>query len=286
MSKVISNSSCASALPRDSCTAVTGSCVTLKPRRLRVDSRLTSRFGVPYPAAEPRGFFAARRFASCKPFRIVADFGRKAERPQRHRARHGLLHVGVAGQRDRAVARRQSVERRRHRQRTVVQGLRRVAQVQAQRGEHLIVARAPGVQASAGRADSRRQQILDGRLAILLFERDAPFAARMLLADRLERLADRREIRGRQQPLLPQHLGVRDGGLNVVAHQAVVEQMILAGRVREHALIERRPLVPQSRHGCAAPSCSAGLKALRSATTSVPVPSLVKISASKLSVDL
>ena len=39
------------------------------------------------------------------------------------------------------------------------------------------------MQASAGGADARRQQILDGRLTILLLEGDAPLPLRMLLAD-------------------------------------------------------------------------------------------------------
>ena len=95
-----------------------------------------------------------------------------------------------------------------------------------------------------------------------------------------------------QQPLLPEHLGMGDRGLNVVAHQAVVEQVILAGGIGEHALIERCSLVPQASHdraalgGAAVLCCSAGLKAFKSATTKVPVPSLVKISASRLSLDL
>ena len=165
-----------------------------------------------------------------------------------------------------------------------MQRLRRIAQVQPQRGEHLIVARAARVQASAGGADALRQPILDGGLAILLFERDAPLAARMLLADGCERVANGAMIRRRQKALLRQHVGMRDRGLDVVAHQPVVEEMVLARRVGEHALIERGALVPEARHDCAA--CSAGLRAFKSATTSVPVPSLVKISASRLSADL
>ncbi len=54
---------------------------------------------------------------------------------------------------------------------------------QPQRGEHLIVARAAGMQSAAGGADARRQQILDRRLAILLVEGHVPLAACMLLAD-------------------------------------------------------------------------------------------------------
>src|ERR1700724_3533444 len=77
---------------------------------------------------------------------------------------------------------------------------------------------------------------------------------------------------------------MRDRGADVVFDQPVVQLEIVAGCVGQHPLIERSSLVPEPSH--AAPSCSLGLKALRSATTKVPVPSLVKISASRLSVDL
>ncbi len=43
----ISNSSCASALPRESCTAVTGSCTAAKPNARRVASRSIGSPGVP-----------------------------------------------------------------------------------------------------------------------------------------------------------------------------------------------------------------------------------------------
>ena len=93
-----------------------------------------------------------------------------------------------------------------------------------------------------------------------------------------------------------QRLRVRDRGLNVVGDEPVVERVVLARGELEHALIERRPLVPQARHASAsgneiaililrsyAAPCSAAESALVSATTSVPVPSLVKISASSAS---
>ena len=223
-------------------------------------------------------------------FGIVANFRGESLRPQRDRARHGLLHMGVAGQRHGAVARGQRFERIRHRRRAAPQFLGGIAQVQAQGGEHLIVARAAGMQAPAGRADARRQQILDRGLAILLFERDAPAPERMLLADGRQGLANRLEVRRRQQPLSREHFRVRDRGSDVVAHQPIVQNMIVPRRVGEYACVERSSLVPEPRHVHSAPStalsCSAGLKAVRSATTSVPVPSLVKISASRLSVDL
>ena len=62
-----------------------------------------------------------------------------------------------------------------------------------------------------------------------------------------------------------------------VRQESDISRMVLARGIFEHALIERRSLVPQTRHG--APCCSAGLSALMSATMSVPVPSLVNTSA-------
>ena len=161
---------------------------------------------------------------------------------------------------------------------------RRIEKVQAQGREHLIVARPARVQASSRRADALRQAILDRRLAILLVERDAPSALRVLLADGGERAAYRLMVRRRQKPLLREHVGVRRRGRDVVGHQTIVEQVVLARGVGEHALVERNTLVPQARHEAAV--CSAGESAFRSATTSVPVPSFVNTSASRLSVDL
>src|SRR5450631_3978460 len=140
------------------------------------------------------------------------------------------------------------------------------------------------MQAPADGTDARRQQILDRRLAVLLFESDSPFPERMLFADGSQRVADRDEVGIREQASLIEHFRMRDRSANVIFDQPIVQLEIVAGCVRKYPCIERSSLVPESSH--AAPSCSLGLNALRSATTKVPVPSLVKISASKLSVDL
>src|SRR4029077_20618936 len=97
-------------------------------------------------------------------------------------------------------------------------------------------------------ADARREQILDRRLAILLVERDAPSTARMLLADGRQGLSNQSQVLGRQQPLRRQHVRVRDGGLNVVANQAIVQNMVVPRGEAEHARVERSSLVPESRH--------------------------------------
>ena len=90
----------------------------------------------------------------------------------------------------------------------------------------------------------------------------------------------------RTAQLLAEHFGMCDRGADVVSDQAIIQGMIIAGSVVEHSRVERSSLVPEARHDiqdqCCA-SCSAALRAFRSATTSVPVPSSVKTSASKLS---
>src|SRR5260221_7654269 len=140
------------------------------------------------------------------------------------------------------------------------------------------------MQAPSDGADARGQQILDRGLAVLLCEGDMPLPERVLFADGGERAADRDEIGIREQASLVQHFRMRDRGADVVSDQPVVQLEIVPGCVRKYPFIERSSLVPEASH--AAPSCSLGLNALRSATTKVPVPSLVKISASRLSVDL
>jgi hypothetical protein len=83
-----------------------------------------------------------------------------------------------------------------------------------------------------------------------------------------------------------QHLGVRNGTPHVVGDQPVVECVVLARRVLEDLRVERCALVPQACHGPACGLCSAGVSAPMSSTISVPVPSLVKTSARRLSATL
>ena len=176
-SSVISNSSCASALPRESCTAVTGCCTLAKPSLARVASR---------SIGEPRGAVAGRRSQRvlvdaaqdrAEPLGVVADLGRETPRPQRHRARHGLLHVRVAGQRGARLAPGERLERLGGRKRPGAQLPDALAQVQPQGGEHLVVARAPEVNARAGRAEARGEAPLERAVAVLVAELDVPGAA-------------------------------------------------------------------------------------------------------------
>src|SRR3981189_649530 len=104
------------------------------------------------------------------------------------------------------------------------------------------------MQASAGGADARREQILDRRLAILLLERDAPRSARMFFADGRQGISNQSQALPRQQTLDPQACRVGDGGLNVVADQAVVQNIVVPGGEAEHSCVERSSLVPESCH--------------------------------------
>ena len=231
--------------------------------------------------------------------RVVADFCRETAGPQCDRTRHGLLHVRVAGQGDRTLRVSEAVECSGDSARIVSQRLDGIPQVQAQRCEHLVVARPARVQSRAGLADPPREQCFERGLAILQLERNRPLATGMAIRNVLQSVANHDEVGLREQAALVQHFGVRDRSAHVVGHEAVVERVVFAGREAQHALIQWRALVPESCHGMDlllmsalaandagqfAP-CSAGVSALVSATTSVPVPSFVKISASSASVE-
>ena len=104
--------------------------------------------------------------------------------------------------------------------------------------------------ASAGRADARREALLERGLAVLVGELDLPLArarARRASAVSPSRMASQIRVRRAASAAL-QHLGVRDRGAHVVVHEALVERVVLAGRVREHTLVERRALVPEPAH--------------------------------------
>src|SRR5690606_33153826 len=73
------------------------------------------------------------------------------------------------------------------------------------------------------------------------------------------------------------------GRAHVVGDQPLVEAVVLARGVAQHALGERQPLLPQPHVRSPAEACSAGVRAPMSSTTSVPVPSFVNTSSSRAS---
>src|SRR5512146_1772337 len=92
------------------------------------------------------------------------------------------------------------------------------------------------------------QSTLERRLPILVRELDAPESAAMLFRQRRQTVAYRLEVAFGQQLLLVQHLRMRNGRPGVVADQALIEGKVLAGGVLQHAIIQRRPFVPQTSH--------------------------------------
>src|SRR5690606_36871087 len=110
-------------------------------------------------------------------FGIVAQLGREAAGPQRNRARHRWLHVRVAGKRGVAFTGGEGTERRGGIENARSERLDGISQIQAQRREHLIVARASEMHSLARFADPRREQRLERRLSVLVLWRHAPLAA-------------------------------------------------------------------------------------------------------------
>ena len=133
----------------------------------------------------------------------------------------------------------------------------------------------------ACRTDQCRQSFFERCLTIFIRKLDTPITLGVRGDERLEAALDGVAVFGREQPLCVQHLSMGDRGACVIGNKALIESVIFSRRVLQHALIERCALVPESCHAraeCAAAS-SAGASLPISATTSVPVPSLVKTSA-------
>jgi hypothetical protein len=92
------------------------------------------------------------------------------------------------------LARGEGLECGGHLERTGAQQRDRIAQVQPQGGEHLVIARTPEVDARPGSAAARGQVPLERGLTVLVGELDVPLAARVLGGERAERLAQRGEV--------------------------------------------------------------------------------------------
>ena len=134
--------------------------------------------------------FADASLHGAKARRIITQFCGKAARPQFHGAWHRLLHVGVARQRQIALARSEPCQRSGDRLGRFGQLQRCVAHVEAQCGQHLIVARTAKVHTPARGADERRESLLQRRLPVFIGQLDTPCALRMRRGERLEALLD------------------------------------------------------------------------------------------------
>jgi hypothetical protein len=107
--------------------------------------------------------------------------------------------VGVARQRGFRLALGQRFERACHLLRAVVQCGRSILQVEAQRGQHLVIAGAAEMHPRRGLRRLQRQPVLEGVVHVLLVQPDGPFAARVRLGQRRQSLLDGREVPGCQQ---------------------------------------------------------------------------------------
>ena len=99
----------------------------------------------------------------------------------------------------------------------------RVAHPQAHVERDLVVARARGVQAAAGRADDVGQPLLDVEMDVLELGRELELAALDLGLDLGEATLDGAAVLGRQDALGHQHVTVRDGACDILRVEPAVE---------------------------------------------------------------
>ena len=264
ISRAISKRTCDSALPRESWTAVTGSWTSAKPSgsagRLAVERAAAARRSPP-PSPGGSSRSGARRPRSPR--------RRRAARPRTRRPRGGRSWASPAGggcSRGGRVAasRSPSPSRARgHAPGPGGQGGDGVPQVEAQGGEHLVVARAAEVEAGAGLADPLRQAGLEGGVDVLVVERDlqSPAACSRASSSSPARMAARSSAA--RSPASCEHLGVGDRGAHVVGDEAGVEAVVLAGGVAQDPLVERLALVPEAAHAASSSCISAKARTSR-----------------------
>ena len=98
------------------------------------------------------------------------------------------------------------------------------AQVEADVGGHLVVARTAGVQALAGVADQLGQALLDVEVDVFQVQQPFKLAARDFALDLGHALLDRGIVVGADDFLICQHLGMRQRALDIDLGQALVEK--------------------------------------------------------------
>ena len=189
---------------------MTGSCVRAETERgaRRFAIYGQARYAVPGGRAEGVQLRAVEHpQQSCT---VVGELGAEAARPERDRARHRRLHVGVTGQGDAALLHGDALERCHDAIRRLRERVDRVAQIETQRDEHLIVARPAEMDAAAGFADALREPALERAVHVLVGELDRPLAGRVRGRERFEARADRVAVGGAEELLLLEHTRVRD----------------------------------------------------------------------------
>ena len=145
----------------------------------------------------------------------------------------------VAGQGDGSLLRGDALERRDHGVGAGRELADRVPQVQPQRDQHLVVARATEMYATAGCTDTLHEPPLECAMRVLVGELDGPLTCCVSRCECLETGADRVAVGFAQQTLFPKHARVRDRRAHVVSHEPCVEDVVLAGRELQDALVER-----------------------------------------------
>src|SRR5262249_50865701 len=183
-----------------------------------------------------------------QPFQVIANLSHKAARPQRYGTRHRLLHVRVSGKCGICLARGKPLQCVHDVSGATRQLVDDITQIEANCSQHLVIARTAEVDAPARRANSLGQAPFKRRLTVLVLERDMPVAAGMLLTQGEEAEPDDLEILSREQILRMEHFDMRNGGRDVVADQPLVEGIVLASRVTQHATVKWSAPVPQATH--------------------------------------
>jgi hypothetical protein len=90
--------------------------------------------------------------------------------------------------------------------------------------------------------------LLERGLAVFIGQRDGPLALGMFGADFGQALLDGLEVIGHDQPADCEHARMRNGRQHVVLDQPLVQRVVLARGEGQHAVVERRALVPQAAH--------------------------------------
>jgi hypothetical protein len=112
------------------------------------------------------------------------------------------------------------------------------------------------VHAASGDSDPLCQSPFERCLTILVCELDVPQPTGMLIGKRGQAVTDLIEIARRQKPVRVEHLRVRNRSTHVITHQALIEPVVLASRVVQDPIVERRSLVPEACHLLSRPPAS------------------------------
>ena len=173
----------------------------------------------------------------------------------REKHRLSMLKVRHAGKHRRArliggvKKRRAQVKVRLHK--ALGERLRRKARI----GRDLVVPRAPGVQATAGLADTPRKLGLDRHVDVLIRDIEREVAGIDVVLDILEPVADGFGVFLGDDPLRGEHPRMRARPRDILLIQRLIDRQRRAKRLRRERCTLFEPTVPQC-HGCCIPSFS------------------------------